>query len=120
MEFLEYLGTDWQIQIFAERGLIILRATRGEEVKYFVLKANTEPQCKFDFLSCLTDKEMEKLPVPKDLKKATFGELEKVIEWYRNVSLKVFPYQNRLEVRVEYLKKHLAIRKGININKCHN
>ena len=112
MKFLEYLGTDWQIQIFTERELIILRANRGEEVKYFVLKANTEPQCKFDFLSCLTDKEMEKLPVPKDLKKATFEELEKVIEWYRDVSFKVFPYQNRLEVRVEYWRKYLAKRRG--------
>ena len=112
MKFLEYLGSDWMIQICQDGVLVVLRANRGEEIKYFVLKANTEPNPNFDFLSCLTDKEMEKLPVPKDLKKATFEELQKVRDWYRNVSFEVFPYLNRLDVYAEYLHKYLMKRRG--------
>lgn len=112
MEFLEYLGTDWQIQIFAERGLIILRANRGKEVKYFTLKGDFENKNNIDSFTYLNKEQRKNLPVPEDYKKATFEQLQKVREWYRDVSFEVFPYQNRLEIYAEFLRKQLEKKKG--------
>lgn len=112
MKFLEYLGSGWVIQIFKDKGLIILRANRGDETRCFVLKHENENKFEIDCITYLTKEQRKDLPVPEDYSKASFEELQEVRKWYGSVSFEVFPFSNRQEIYGEYWRKYLAKKRG--------